>query len=141
MRAGRARSGSGFVWPLSPVSHRDLPGSKIDDRRRNEKRRDLARPAFDQGGVLAFDNVESADARSDVYAHPLLVLGLNLEAGHMESFVGCGDGEMDEAPHLLDFFFLNVLKRIEVLDLGGDLACEVARVKASNPPYARLPGQ
>ena len=56
------------VRSLGAEPDRDLAGREIDDRRRNEKRRDLARAAFEQRLVLALDRGESADARGDEHA-------------------------------------------------------------------------
>ena len=56
------------VRPLRAEANRHLPGGEIDDRRGNEERRDLARPAFEVGAVLLFDGREPADARADEHA-------------------------------------------------------------------------
>src|ERR1017187_6348560 len=59
----------------------------------------------------------------------------------------CRDGELDEAPHLLDFFFLDVIARIETFDFAGDSAGKSRRVKRRDPRDAalgsknRTPGQ
>ena len=39
------------------------------------------------------------------------------------------DGELDEPPHFLDFFFLDVLGGVEVLDLTGDAAVEAGGIE------------
>jgi len=48
---------------------------------------------------------------------------------------------VDEAPHLFDFFLLNVLQRVEVFHLGGNLAGEVARIEAGDARYTALASQ
>jgi len=141
VRAGGASGRRSLVWPLGAVAHGDLAGSQIDDCRRNEKGRDLPRAAFDQVGMFALDDVESTDARADVHAHAFVVLRCDFQAGLFQRFVGGRDGEVDEPRHLLDFFFLDVIERVEVLDVGGDLAGEIGDVEAGNPPNAALPGQ
>ena len=51
--------------PLRAEPDRHLAGRQVDDRRRDEERRDLARPALEQRLVLALDGGEPADARRD----------------------------------------------------------------------------
>ena len=48
---------------------------------------------------------------------------------------------MDEASHLLQFFFLDVVQRVEVPDLGGDLAGEVGGVETGDASDAALAGE
>jgi hypothetical protein len=45
---------------------------------------------------------------------------------------------MNEAPHFLDFFFLDVIQRVEVLDLSGNLAGKGRGVEAGNALDAAL---
>ena len=54
-------------------------------------------------------------------------------------FIGGGDGEVNEAAHLLHFFFLDELEGIEVEDLGGDLAGEGGGVEPVMRPTPLLP--
>ena len=66
--------------------------------------------------------------------------GVDLQAGHLHGFVRGRDGEVDEAPHLLYFFLLDELQRIEVLDLGGDPAGEGGGIEAGDPaPHRSCP--
>src|SRR5260370_17644199 len=59
-----------------------------------------------------------------MHADVLRVFGRDLELRHLHCFVSRGDGEVDEAAHLLHFFFLDELEGIEVADLAGNLAGE-----------------
>src|SRR6185312_7363471 len=45
---------------------------------------------------------------------------------------------MDKAAHLLQLFFLDELQRIEVFDLGGNLAGELGGVKVRNAAYPAM---
>ncbi len=123
--AGGAGGRRRLVRSLGAEPHGNMAGRKIDDGGRNKKRRNLARSAFEQCGVFAFDNVEPADAGPDVHAHALVVFWRDLQARHLERFIRGGNRQVDEASHLLDFFFFDEVQRIEVLDLGGDLAGEI----------------
>src|SRR5208337_4434122 len=140
MGAGGAGRGRGLIRSLGAVTHGDVPGGQVDDGGGNEERRDFARPAFDQCGVLALNDVESADAGPDMHADMLGVLRGDLQFRHLERFVAGGDSQVDEAPHLLQFFFFDVVQRVEVLDLGGDLAGKVAGVETGNAGHAALAG-
>src|SRR5512142_2518171 len=84
--------------------------------------------------MLALDDVESADTRPNVHAHAFVIFGCDLQAGGCDCLIGRGDGEVNEPRHLLYFFFLDVIQRVEVFDLGCDLTGEVAGVEHGNPP-------
>src|SRR5437762_14145061 len=101
MRAGGTSCSRGFVRALRSKTHRDVPGRKINDRCRNEERGYLAWAAFHQGRVLAFDDVESADARSDMNANVLGILRRDLQARHLHRFFRRGKSKVDKATHLL----------------------------------------
>src|SRR5579864_124386 len=141
MRAGGASGRRRFIRALGAVAHRNLAGREIHDRRWNKERRYLARAAFDEVRVLAFDDVESADSRTDVHAYVFRILRRDLKAGGLHSFIRGGDGEVNEPGHLAGFFFLNELERIEVLDLGGDLTGVLGSIEVSDPTDAAVAGQ
>jgi hypothetical protein len=138
MSAGGAGGGRGFVGALGANAHGDVSGGEVDDGGGNEEGGDLARAAFEERGMFALDHVESADAGADVDADHLGVFGSDFQLGHLERFVGGGDGEVDEAAHLLHFFFLDELEGIEVADLGGDLAGEGGGVEGGDATDAAL---
>ena len=94
--------------------------------------------------MLPLDHFESADAAADIHAGALgLVAVGDLEARGLEREFARRDGELNEAPHLLDFFFLDVERRIEVLHLARDAAIEAGGVEGGNrrdPVLALLDG-
>jgi len=55
-----------------------------------------------------------------------------------DGFVGGGDGEVNEASHLLHFFFLDEVEGIEVADLGGDLTGEGGGIEGRDAIDAAL---
>jgi hypothetical protein len=65
---------------------------------------------------------ESADSAADVDAHVLGLCGIHAQSGRTRGAVRRRDGELNEPPHLLDFFFFDVAGWIEALDLAGDPA-------------------
>src|ERR1039458_2866942 len=127
MRAGSTGSGGGRIRTLRPGADGDVAGGEVDDGRRNEERRDAAGTMLEQRQVFALDDFESADAAADVDAHILGLGGVHAQAGGTDGAIRRRDGELDEAPHLLDFFFFDVAARIESFDLAGDPAGKEVR--------------
>ena len=69
--------------PLAPNAHGNVSGGEVDDGGGNEEGRDLARSAFEERGVFALDDVESADAGADVNADHLGVFGRDFQLRHL----------------------------------------------------------
>ncbi len=90
--------------------------------------------------MFALDDVESADAGADVDADHLGVFRGDFQLRHFNGFVGGGDGEVNEAAHLLHIFFFDEVEGIEVEDLGCDLASEGGSVEPSDATDAALAG-
>ena len=114
--------------PLALIANADMPGGQVDDRGRNEKRRNLARAAIEQAEVLALDDIESANAGSDVNPNPLAKSRASLPGLTFHGFIRGRQGKVNEAAHFFQFFFFDELQRIEVLDFSGDLAGERRQV-------------
>ncbi len=91
--------------------------------------------------MLALDNVEPADTGADVYANILRVLRRDLQAGHAHGFFRRRHCQVDEAAHLLYFFFFDEIQRLEILDLGGNLAGVLGCIKLSYPANSALTRQ
>ena len=119
MGAGRARGGHGRVGPLGAKTHRDLAGCQVHDRREDEERRDAVGAFLEQHPVLALDDLESADAAADHHAHARRVVGADDQAAGRHRQVGGRDGELDEAPALLDVLAVDPLAAGRSLDLAG----------------------
>src|SRR3974377_70664 len=64
MGAGSASGTGSFVGALGVVPDAYMPGGQVHNRRGNKERRNLARAAVEQVGVLALDDVKSADSRA-----------------------------------------------------------------------------
>ncbi len=90
--------------------------------------------------MLALDHFEPADPAADIDSHALFVFRRDLQAGALQGEIRRRDGELDEPPHLLDFFFFDVIGRVETLDLSGDLAGEGRGIELGNTGYAGLAG-
>ena len=132
--------------PLRPGANRDVARRQVDDGGGNEKRRDAPRAVIEIGLILPLDDIEAADSAADANAGALLLALVDLEPRRGEREFGRRDGELNEAPHFLDFFFFDVVPWIERLDFAGDLAGKRSRVERLNPrdsasPFPqRLPG-
>ena len=107
----------------------------------DKKRRQPARPALKQNLVLPLDHFKSADAASDVDAEYLgLFVRRYFEAGRLHGELAGRHGELNEAAHLLDVFFLDVLKRIEILYLACNLAAKLRGIELCDAANSRFPG-
>src|SRR5580692_8618469 len=137
---GGAGGGSGGIRAFGTVTNGNVAGSEIDDSRRNEKGRDSAWPALDQFPVLAFDDVETADAGGDVNADFVEVRIFGLPVGGFDGEVRTGQGDLNEAAHFFQFFFLDPLEGIEVFDFTGDLAVKAGGVELRDDANAALAG-
>src|SRR5215813_164606 len=91
--------------------------------------------------MLALDDIESSDAGADHHASALGNIRSDLETGLGDREVSGGDGVLNEQPHLLDFFFLDVLEGIEAFDFSGDGAGIGGGVKARDGRDAGLSGE
>src|SRR5258708_31933654 len=94
-----------------------------------------------EGGLSRLETVEPADAGSDVNAHALIVFRSDFQLRHFERFIGGGKRQVNETSHFFDFFFFDEVERIEVLDLGGDLAGEITGVELRDAGNAPLAGE
>jgi len=94
---------------------------------------------IEQVQMLPFNNVESADATTDVNADAFLVLVRDLQSGVSEGIFARRDGELNKPPHLLDFFFFDELSGVEIFDLTRYLAGEgggIEQLDAGNTALA-----
>ena len=104
------------LGPLALYSDGDVAGGEVDDGAGDEEGGDLAGAAGEHGGVLAFDDVEAADAGADVDAETIGDLTGDLEAGVLHGFsCEAARAKWMKRPILRDSFFLHELERIEVL--------------------------
>src|SRR5204862_4092441 len=122
------------------VANRDVAGSKIDDGGRNKERRNLARAALDQLPVLALDDVENADAGRNVNADFIQVRIFLLPVRRLHGKVRGGQRYLDEAAHLLEFFFFDPPEGVEIFDSTCDFAIEAVGIVMSVQPDAAMSG-
>src|SRR5262249_10552450 len=135
VRAGSAGGAGGLVRTLGAPANADLARSEVHDGRRDEKRGNLARAAFEQLGVFALDPPYSADARTDVDTHPGSVVLGDLQARHFHRFIRGGQRQVDEAAHFFQLFLLYEVEGIKILYFGSNLAGEILGVEMSDRAY------
>lgn len=87
---------------------------------------------FQQIAVFALDDFKSANAAADVHPNRFRDIRCNLQARVLNREIAGGNRKVDEPPHLLDFFLVNELERIETLHLAGDPAVEQRGVELGN---------
>ena len=141
VRRSGACGGGGGVRALGSITNGNVAGSEIDDGGRNEKGRDSAWAALDQFPVLAFDDVETADAGGNVDADFVEVRIRGLPVRGFYGEVRSSQSDLDEAAHFFQFFFLDPLERIEVFDFAGDFAVEAGGIKLRDRANAALAGE
>src|SRR5581483_4367095 len=141
MGASCAGSSRRLVWTLGSIAHGDVTGRKIDDGGGNEKGRNLAGAPVEQVRVLALDDIESADTRSDVHPDVLRIFGGDFQTGRFHSLITGGQRQVYEASHLLQFFFLDKIEGVEILDLGGNLAGKLGGIELGDAGSTALPSQ
>jgi hypothetical protein len=136
---GACGHGTGVGTPRTQAN-RHLPGCQVDDGHRNEERRHTVRTFFLQNFMVGFDGRQSADSRSDIDAHAMSRIWRDLQGRIVRGQLRSPHRKMDEKIHFLDFFFFNERRRIEVLDLAGDLRGVISGIKTSDPGNTGLSG-
>ena len=136
-RCGARRAGR-QIRTLGAETYRHLAGREIDDGGRDEERRDLARPAVEQGFVLPFDRAEAADTGPDEDAHIEGVLRRDAQPGVIHRELRRRNRVLDEEVHLLDVLLLDERQGIPPLDLSCDLRRETGDVEPRNRTHAAL---
>ena len=122
MGARRARGGDGGIRALCAEAQRHLAGRKVHNRRQDEERRDPIGPAFEQDAVLAFDDLEPADAAADQHTDASRIRRLHAEPARLDRHGRRGNRELDEASTLLDVLLVHPVERIEPGHLAGEPA-------------------
>ena len=90
--------------------------------------------------MLALDNLESADAASDIHAQRFRIFfRLHFQTRSFHRELTCSHAELNKAAHLLDVFFLDIKKWVEVFYFAGDLATELAGIELRDPFDPVLP--
>jgi hypothetical protein len=129
MRTGGARGRRGGIGPFGAGPDRDVPRGEIDDGGGDEEWGNTARTVFQKCLVLALDHLKTTDPTAYIDADLFRSLFGDLKTGHIERVFGSRNGQMDEASHLFDLFFLNENRRIKMLDLAGDARVEQACIE------------
>ncbi len=132
VRAGGAGGGGRRIGAFGPQADGDVAGGQVHDGGGNEKWRDALGAVIQQVLELALDDFKSADAAADVDAHALRVVLADFQARAGQGEFARRDGEVDEAPHLLDVFALDEFLRLEASHLAGDAAGEGGGVKSGD---------
>ena len=86
------------------------------------------------------DRPQPADTGSNVDPDPGRLFRRNFQAGIVHRQLARPHRIVDEGVHLLDFFFLDELRRIEILHLGGNLRIVSARIESRDSADAGLAG-
>ena len=82
--------------------------------------------------MFALDHLESADTASDVDAHPLFVLGSDLQAGLSQREFRGRNPKLNKSTHFFDLFAVDILVWIEILHLSGNPGIEERWIECLN---------
>ena len=93
---------------------------------------------FEERLIFPLNHFEPADTAADVDTDTFGIFFRDFQAGLRHRIVSGGDRHLDKSPHLLDFFFLDELARIENLNLAGNLRIKRSRVERRNAGNAVL---
>ena len=91
--------------------------------------------------MLAFDDVEAADAGADVNADHLGVRFIDDEAGVLHGLLRGGHGEVDEAAHLAGLLLVHEDVGVKVLDLGGEANGVAGEIVGGDLGHAAATGE
>src|ERR1700721_1032963 len=91
--------------------------------------------------MLSLDNVEPADAGTDINARGIGNVRRDFERGHLDAESRCCHSQLNEPAGFLQLFFLDPIQRIEIADFSGDAAIKSGGVKMSDGADAALSGQ
>ncbi len=120
--AGGAGGRGRRIRPFGAIANGNVAARQIHNAGRNEKGRDAAGTALEQNLVLALDHLESADAAADINADVLRFLRLHLQAGALDRKLARRHRELNETPHLLYVFFIDVFEGVEILHFTRNAA-------------------
>jgi hypothetical protein len=144
---GRARRALGAERAARPEHDRNPPRTEIRDDRRNRERVDAVGAAMDERVVALLERADAADTRRD-RGTDAVGLGPDVETGVLLRLEGGGEDEMREAVHAPRVLAVDPLRRVEVLDLAGEVHLVVGvvelrdlagpRVAVEQPPPGRL---
>ena len=130
MSAGRTGGLHGEVGALGPMVDGDESGGHVADEHGDEEGAEFLGAGFQEDLVAVFNGGESSKPAAHDYAGPFRKTGTELQSGIFEGKPGGPQSELQERVHLSEFFSRDELLRPEILDLGGDLRGEGARVES-----------
>ena len=87
-------------------------------------------------GLILQIHGNAADAASNDTADPVRILLAKIQSGIIHRQLGAGNRILDEQVHPLCLFLIHIIRRIEILDLRGNLAGEFRRIKPGDPVNA-----
>ena len=116
--------------PLAPNRIETCPAARLMIAEGMKNGEILRGPALEERAVLALDGGEPADARADEHADARGDLGRDRQLRVVDRELRRRDRELNEDVHLLQFFLLDELERVEALDLAGEPGRERCRVES-----------
>ena len=142
MGGGGAGRHHAEVRAAQAVLDRQVPGDHVDDRARNEERRDLARAVGREIRVVfALDRGQATDAGAGDHAAALRVDLRQIEPAVGEGLDASRHAVVHELVHAAGFLRRDVVPDVEVLDATAELRREVAGIEFGDGGNAALAAQ
>ncbi|MNS72848.1 hypothetical protein D3C72_1062680 [compost metagenome] len=140
VQAGRAGRHGREVRALQAVIDRQMARDHVDDRARNEERRNPARAAIGQLHLRSFDHRQAADAGANQHADALGVLLGHFQAAILQRLGTRRDTEMDKRIHTGGFLRRNIFLDVETLHFTGKMDGERGVIEFGDGGNAGLAG-
>ena len=117
-----------------------MPRGYICYHFRNEKGIELGSPLLVQEifTYLVFKCLDATDTGRKNHSDAIQVLLLQVEAGIAHRILGCLDGQLRIAVILPYLLAVEMISRVEILHLAGELRLEKGCIEMSNRPGAAL---
>ena len=116
-----------------------MTGGEIGQRRGDGEGRHLPGAPQEDRLLLFFDGGKSPDGRTDAHPCPLRLGRADGKARIGQGHLRGGQGVNDEIVQASQFFFIDILERIETLQLPGDPGLISGAVKSREPADAGFP--
>ena len=129
-----------IVRAHSPGHHGDLRGTHVGQHHGDEEGRDAPGAAFQQHLMLLGKGGQAADSAADDDVDTVTVHLAGFQIRLTAGFLGGHGGELGEPVHAPGVFPLQVIFRVEALDLRGEAGVEGFGVEAGDVVDARPAG-
>src|SRR5574341_424208 len=124
----------GNIRPLGAILHGYVARGQVDYERGDEERGNFLVSAVLEREMVFLDCGQSAETGADQNTDSLGILLGHRETGILHCKLSSRQRILDEEVHLFNFFFIDEILRVEVLDFTGYFDRKIGDVKAGYRP-------